>query len=227
MARKVGKAVMEDPDAMSQLVKEVWSRGGTRERRLAADAVGRGLGRSVPHKAMAAARELARMARNRKEAEMVGELAFEPILEQNPALVERVKVFIKENETLLRQAAIASLIMLAKRRKKHAAVVLQGLLLVAESKEDEIRKATRKGLGELSKVDARATAKAVTAWARSDPTKERVAVAKQAVKAAPAKTRSGVEKIVFAGLEKVANGSSRADASRSRNGKKGAKRGRS
>jgi hypothetical protein len=168
------------------------------------------------------------MARTKKEAELVGQYVFDPIIEKNPALVERVKSFLHENEEFVQRAALAGLVSLASRRKKYVGVVLQGLLLVAEVKEDEFRKAVRAAVRNLAEVDAPTVAKQVTEWAKSDPTRQRVALAKDAIRAAPAQAKQHVEKIVFSGLDKIANGSGKnggAKKVKTKAGSKGAKRG--
>lgn len=214
LTKEMGKLLREDPDSVIQMVKEVWSRGGPKEKKLAAETLGQSVGKVIPYKAVAAARDLARMARSNKEAQMVGENILEPMMERNPALVERVKGFLKENEEYVQRAAIAALVAFASKNKKKVGVVVQGLMILYDTKEEEIRKNVRVALKKVAEVDPKETAKAVTAWAKSDPTQKRIETAKEAVKSVPTKAKATVEKLVFSGLEKLSNG----------DGKKGARR---
>src|SRR5687768_16368181 len=74
-------SIKQDPQSMFQIAKEVWSRGGSNDKEKAAEAVGKGLGFLVPHRALQVAKELASMARNNSEAELVGREAIGPILD--------------------------------------------------------------------------------------------------------------------------------------------------
>ena len=217
LTREVGKALRDDPDALAHIVREVWSRGGPAEKKAAADALGRTLGATLPYKAVAAARELARMARSPKDADFVGRSILAPILERNPALVDRVKSFMEEAEPYVRRAGMVALVTLAVRRKKYVGVATQALLMMAESKEEEIRRSVRSAVRELAQVDAIASAKAVAAWAVSDPNKQRVQFAKETLRAAPAAAKNRVEKILFTGLGKIAgNGDGKSTATQQR-----------
>jgi microcompartment protein CcmK/EutM len=207
LSQDLGRKLRQDPESLTHLVKEVWSRGGMKEKLVAAEAIGRGLGKLVPHQAVTAARELARMARNAKEADLVGHTGLAPILEKNPAMVDRVRAFMDENEVYVRRAAMAALLQLVARNKKYTALAAEALLLVAESKEQEIRSAMKAGLKSLASSDPKATARKVVAWAKSEPNQQRVAMAKQVIKDAPTTLKVAVEKIVFSGLDIVANGS--------------------
>jgi hypothetical protein len=197
--------VKNDPTSVFHLAKEVWSRGGATDKNRAAEAIGTGLGFFVPHKAIEAARELAAMARSPREADMIGKKAIEPVLERNPALIERVKKFLEDNERLLRQAAIAGLVGYVARRRKYAAVGVELLLLVAQRNEKELRAAVKYGLRKMMEVDPKATANAVFEWVRSDPTKERVQSAATFVAQRATDVKLALEKGVFTALAKYAS----------------------
>lgn len=203
------RQVREDSGGVLQLVKEVWSRGGAKERKTAARALGRGVGKVAPHKALGLTRDLASMARNAKEADWVGTEAIGPILAENPALFERAKQFLQDAQPWVRRAAIAGLVAYVTRKKKLAGIAAEIVILMAESHEKEIRQAARWAVGEISKVDWKATAGAIVAWVRQNPTKERVAMAKKfAASSADAASRN-VQKLVLTGLARFSNGSSK------------------
>lgn len=198
--------VRDDPSSVFHLAKEVWSRGGAKEKKSAAEAIGDGLGYFVPHKAIDAAKDLASMARSKAEAVMIGKRAIEPVLERNPALIERVKKILEDNERLLRQAAIAGLVGYIARRRKYAAVGVELLLLVAQQNEKELRSAIKYGLRKMMEVDPKATASAVFEWVKSDPTKERIQTAGTFVAQRATDVRLALERGVFTALAKYANG---------------------
>ncbi len=203
---EVVQFVKNDPSSVFHLAKEVWSRGGPKEKNSAVEAIGRGLGFFVPHRALEAAKDLASMARSGREADLIGRKAIGPVLERNPAMLERVKKFLDENERLLRQAAIAGLVAYVSRRRKYAAMGVELLLLVAQANEKEIRSAVRFGLRQMMAVDPKATAAAVFDWVKSDPTKERVQAAGTFVAQRAADVRLALERGVFTALARYANG---------------------
>jgi hypothetical protein len=198
--------IKQEPQGLFQIAKEVWSRGGSKDKEKAAEAVGKGLGFLVPHRALQVAKELASMARNNAEAELVGRAAIEPILERAPAMLDRVKQLVTENQKLIRQAALAGLIAYVGRKRKLVALGAEVLLLVAEEHEKEIRDFVRKGLRQLMAVDAKATVKAVADWAKSNPSADRVALAAAFVKKAAGDARTAVEKTVVGAVARLSNG---------------------
>lgn len=198
--------VKNDPSSVFHLAKEVWSRGGPKEKNSAVEAIGKGLGFFVPHRALDAAKDLAAMARSGREADLIGRKAIGPVLERNPAMLERVKKFLDENERLLRQAAIAGLVGYVARRRKYAAMGVELLLLVAQQNEKEIRAAVRYGLRKMMAVDPKATAAAVFEWVKSDPSKERIQAAGTFVAQRAADVRLALERGVFTALSRYANG---------------------
>ncbi|MBI2078166.1 MAG: DNA alkylation repair protein [Euryarchaeota archaeon] len=197
------QSVKDDPQAMFQLAKEVWSRGGQKEKSSAAEAVGKGLGFLVPHKALQAAKELASMARSGKEADLVGRSAIEPLLEASPGLVDRVKLLLQENEKLVRYAAISGLVYFVGRKRKYAALGAEVLLLLAEEHEKEIRDAVKWGLNKIREVDPKATAVAVAAWVKSNPTTDRVNKAGTYLKARAVDVKTAVERGVLGVLARL------------------------
>lgn len=197
----------EDASGLLQLIKEVWSRGGPKDRKTAADALGQALNRLAPHRALALARELATMARNSQEAEIVGEQAIAPLLDANPPLFDRVKVFLKDNEAWVRRAATAGLVAYSLRHRKYAAATMEVLLLVGEEKSGEIREGMRKAVKELSRADWQAVAKALAAWAQVDPA--RWGDVKKYVGAAATEVRSQVDGFVSSKLGRPAGLSAR------------------
>lgn len=198
------RSVREDDTGIFQLVKEVWSRGDLKDRRTAAHALGHGLSRLAPHKALGLSHSLASMARGPKEADMVGSEAIGPILEQNPPFVDRVKVFLKDNEVWVRRAAIAGLVAYVRTKKKMAGATLEIILLIAAHNEKEIRSAVKWAVREISAMDWRASAKAIGDWARSDPANVRLA--KQYASSSAEAVRAKVERLVFTSLTKFADG---------------------
>jgi 3-methyladenine DNA glycosylase AlkD len=198
------ESVRNDPSGLLQLVKEVWSRGDAKERRAAAHALGAAMARLAPHRALGLTRELAAMASNTKEADLVGQEAIAPMIDSNPPFFDRVKQFLLENEPWIRRAAMAGLVAYATRRKKKVGAVLEIVLLVAESHEKEIRAAVKWAVRELSKADWKATAQGLAAWAKQDPTGGRAKLAKQYVAATAADARVQVERFVFKQLGRIA-----------------------
>lgn len=198
------ESIKTDPAGVLQMVKEVWSRGGPKERRAAAHALGHALGRLAPHKSLGVSRELAAMARNEKEADLVGSEAIGPILDANPPFLERAKQFLQENEPWIRRAAVAGLIMYVGRKRKVAAATLEVILLLAERNEAEIKSAVKFAIKEFSRVDWKGTAKAIADWAAQDPTGGRTKLAKQFAASVAADARQGVQKVVFTSLAKFA-----------------------
>jgi len=198
------ESVKTDPAGVLQMVKEVWSRGGPKERRAAAHALGHALGRLAPHKSLGLSRELAAMARNEREADLVGSEAIGPILDANPPFLERAKQFLQENEPWIRRAAVAGLIMYVGRKRKVAAATLEVILLLAERHEADIKSAVRFAIKEFSRVDWKGTANVIAEWAAKDPTGGRLRLAKQFAAATAADARQGVEKIVFSSLARIA-----------------------
>lgn len=198
--------VRNDPGSVFQLAKEVWSRGGKGHKEDAAEAVGKGLGALVPHRALEAARDLAAMARGGSEADLVGRKAIGPILERNPMMLDRVKKFLGENERLIRQAAIAGLVAFVARKRKFAALGIEIVLLVAEEHEKEIRAAVKWALKQIQEVDARATAKAVGAWAKANPTAERLQFAGAYLKQKAGNAKLAVERRVVGAMSRLGNG---------------------
>ncbi|HLE46775.1 MAG TPA: DNA alkylation repair protein [Candidatus Thermoplasmatota archaeon] len=203
------QSVKEDPQAMFQMAKEVWSRGGKKEKSFAAEAVGKGLGFLVPHKALQTARELASMARSGKEADLVGRSAIEPLLSASPGLIDRVKQLLQENEKLVRQAAITGLVYFVGRKRRYAALGAEILLLLAEEHEKEIRDAVKWGLNKIREVDPKATAAAVAAWVKSNPSTERINKAGGYLKAKAVDVKTAVERGVLGVLARF-NGGARA-----------------
>lgn len=202
----LARAIQEDSASVFQMVKEVWSRGGTKERKTAARAIGQAVGKVAPHKAIALSRDLASMARNAKEADVVGVEAIGPLLEQNPPLFDRVKQFLKDNEPWVRRAAIAGLVAFVTRKRKWAGLALEAILVVAERNEKEIRAAVRWAVRELSKVDWKETSQALADWAKLDETGNRVRLAKQYAAATATDVRRDVERFVLTNLAKFAEG---------------------
>ncbi len=197
-------AIRQDPTGVFQLVKEVWSRGGTKDRTTAARALGHGLSRIAPHKALGLSRDLATMARSSKEADLIGAEAIGPLLEANPPFFDRVKQFLKDNEPMVRRAAIAGLVWYVGRNRRYAATALQAILLIAEQNEKEIKTGIRWAVREASKVDWRGTAQAIAEWAESDPA--RLKPAKQYAAATAESTRANVERFVILRLAKFVDG---------------------
>lgn len=195
--------VRNDPGSVFHLAKEVWSRGGPKDKRRAVDAIGRGLGYFVPHRALDAAKELASMARSGREADLVGRKAIGPVLERAPGLFDRVKGFVNENERLLRQAAIAGLVGYVARKRKFAALGVEVLLLVAEEHEKDIRSAVRYGLKRMMAVDPKATARTVVGWVRENPTAERVQAAASLLARRAGDVRLAVERGVIGTLARL------------------------
>lgn len=216
--------VKNDPSSVFHLAKEVWSRGGPKEKNSAVEAIGKGLGFFVPHRALEAAKDLAAMARSGREADLIGRKAIGPVLEANPAMLERVKKFLDENERLLRQAAIAGLVAYVSRRRKYAAMGVELLLLVAQQNEKEIRAAVRYGLRKMMAVDPKATAAAVFAWVKSDPSKERIQAAGTFVAQRAADVRLALERGVFTALARYANGNGTKSAAKPATAKPKAKK---
>lgn len=204
--------VRNDPNSIFQLAKEVWSRGGPKEKEKAAEAVGRGLGFLVPHRALDAARALASMARSGREADLVGRRAIGPVLERAPPMADRVKKMLTENERLIRQAAIAGLVAFVIRKKKYAAMGAEIILLVAEEHEKEIRDAVKWGLARIMEADPKATAKAVGDWARSNPTADRVQAASQFLKRKAGDLKLVVERGVVGTVARFTNGGKQTEA---------------
>lgn len=205
-AVEIIQIVRNDPGSVFQLAKEVWSRGGKEAKEDAADAVGKGLGAVVPHRALEAAKELASMARGGVEADLVGRKAIGPILEKNPMMLERVKKFLSENERLIRQAAIAGLVAFVARKRKFAALGIEILLIVAEEHEKEIRAAVKWAIKQIQEVDPRATAKAVGAWAKANPTTERLQLAGAYLKQKAGDAKLAVERGVIGAVSRLGNG---------------------
>lgn len=197
------QSVKEDPQGLLQLAKEVWSRGGPKEKSFAAEAVGKGLGLLVPHKALQTARELASMARSGKEADLVGRSAIEPLLERSPGLLDRVKLLLQENEKLVRYAAISGLVYFVGRKRKYAALGAEVLLMLAEEHEKEIRDAVKRGLNKIRDVDPKATAVAVAAWVKSKPTQERFQTAGTYLKKRAVDVRTAIERGVVGVLARI------------------------
>lgn len=202
MIRDLIIAIREDSAGVFQLVKEVWSRGETKDRKIAARAVGKSLSKIAPHRSLGLSRDLATMARNPKEADIVGTEAIGPLLESNPPMFDRVKQFLKDNQVWVRRAAIAGLVAYVTRQKKVAGLALTAILSFVEANEKEIKASVRWAVKEISRVDWRATAAAITEWARSDPT--RIKLAKQYAAATAEGVRKNVEKAVFTNLAKFA-----------------------
>jgi hypothetical protein len=150
------------------------------------------------------------MARNPAEADMVGRKAIEPILERTPAMLDRVKQLLSENQKLIRQAAITALVAYVGRKRKYVALGVELLLLVAEEHEKEIRDAVRKGLRQIMAIDPKATTKSIVAWAKANPTTERVQLAALFVKSAATDARLAIEKSVVGVVAKFSNGQGKA-----------------
>lgn len=197
-------AARAEPGGLLQLIKEVWSRGDSKERLAAAHALGHALGRLAPHRALGLTKELASMARNSKEADLVGREAIEPLLESNPPFFDRVKLFLNENQPWLRRAAIAALVSYVGQRRKFAGSALEAILTLAERHEADIRAAVREAVRELSKVDWKATAATLAEWARENPTAERIKLVRQFTAAVAADARAEVQRFVFARLARLA-----------------------
>lgn len=198
--------VRNDPGSVFHLAKEVWSRGGFKEKEKAAEAVGSGLGFLAPHRALDAARALASMARSGREADLVGRRAIGPVLERAPPMIDRVKKMLGENERLIRQAAIAGLVGFVIRKRKYAAMGAEVLLLVAEEHEKEIRDAVKWGMGKIMEADPKAAAKAIADWARANPTAERVQAAGQLLKRRAGDLKLVVERGVVGTVARFTNG---------------------
>lgn len=202
LAAEVIQALRNDSGSIFQLVKEVWSRGGTPERKTAARALGRGLGKYEPHKSLGVTRDLAAMARNANEADIVGTEAIGPILEGNPTLYDRTKLFLQDNERWVRRAAIAGLVAYVTAKKKFAGLALEVILLVAEHNEKEIKAAVRYAVKEFSKIDWKATAEALAAWAATDPA--RLKTAREYIGLTATNVKSKMENALFTSLAKLA-----------------------
>jgi len=198
--RELIESVRADPSGLLQLVKEVWSRGGSKERKAAAHAVGHGLSRLAPHRSLGLVRELAAMATTPKEAELVGEEAIAPLLEANPPFFDRVKQFLQENQPWIRRAAITGLVAYVARRRKFTALALEAVLLLADRHEAEIRSLVKQALKELSAIDWKATARAIAEWAKQDPTGGRAKIAKQFAASLAADARQELQRLLFANL---------------------------
>lgn len=203
---EVVQSMRQDPGSVFQLVKEVWSRGGPKERKTAARALGRGLSRLEPHRAAGLSRDLASMARNAREADVVGTEAIGPLLTENPGLYDRMKQLLTDNERWVRRAAIAGLVVYVTHKKRVAGLALEVILLLAENNEDEVRTSVRRAIKEISKVDWRATAGAITAWVATNPTRERIQMAKRFAGSAAGDAKRQMQKVVFVNLAKLANG---------------------
>lgn len=206
LVAEVIQAARNDPSSVFGLVKEVWSRGGAKERRTAARALGRGLGQVAPHQALGLTRDLASMSRNAREADVVGTESIAPILEAAPPLYERVLGFLQDNERWIRRAAIAGLVTYVTTKKRMAGLTLEVIMLLAEHNEKEIRSAVRWAVKEVSRVDWEGAAKAVSVWALQDKSGARYAKAKRFVAASAAGSRKSVERYVVTRLAKFANG---------------------
>lgn len=200
------EAIRADPSSILHVVKEVWSRGGPKEKRVAAEALGKALATLVPHRALGLARELAVMARNPREADWVGSEAIGRILDASPALADRIKQLVQENNPWIRRAAIAGIVFLVGRKRKYAAMGIEIILLLAEQHEKEIREGVRWAVREIGKLEPRQTAQALVTWVRASPTRERVQTAMGFVTARTDATLLGLQKLVFAGLAKFADG---------------------
>lgn len=200
------EAIKQDPSSVLHLVKEVWSRGGPKEKKVAAETVGRALAVLVPHKALQVARELAGMARNPKEADWVGQEAIGPILAQNPAMFDRIKQFLAENHVWIRRAAISGVVFLVARKRKYAATALEIVLLVAESYEKEIREGVRWAIREIGRADPKAAAATLVTWVKSNPTRERVQTAVRGVSSRADAALLSAQKTLYTQLAKFAEG---------------------
>jgi DNA alkylation repair enzyme len=202
--KELVESVRADPTGLLQLVKEVWSRGGSKERRAAAHALGHGLSRLAPHRSLGLVRELAAMATSPKEAELVGEEAIAPMLESNPSFFDRVKQFLQENQPWIRRAAIVGLVAYVARRRRFTAAALEAVLLLADRHEADIRAAVKQAVKDLSAIDWKATARAIAEWAKADPTGGRAKLARQYAGSMAADARHELQRLLFSNLAKFA-----------------------
>lgn len=201
--RALVEGVRADPSSVLHIVKEVWSRGGPKEKQTAADALGTAVARLVPHRALTVARDLAMMARTAKEADWVGARALGPLLEANPAMTDRVKQFIQENQVWIKRAALTGLIVLAQRRKQGAESAMALVLLLAESDEKEVRNGVRNAIRQITQLNSKASTKALLDWLRTNPSRERVQVALKALSANKGQALREAHRILSAGLLKL------------------------
>jgi hypothetical protein len=156
------EAVKADQPVLNQIIKEVWSRGGNAERRVAARAVGTTLRPLVPHRALTLARELAAMASTDHETKLVSEEALAPLLRENPALRERVRPFLADPNPSVRRSVGLSLVASLDGGKADVPVVTSFLLDLALNEADA--PLLRSLLRELAQIDANAVGRGLAEW---------------------------------------------------------------